>query len=101
MAENLDQFFDSKQGHTKTAQFKTSAGVNIGSAVDVIFNGPTGNVDLGEDVRFEAVQPFLQCRTAHLANVDHTCKVTIGATTYRITNDLHDGEGISTVFLKK
>jgi hypothetical protein len=101
MAENLDQFFDSTQGHTKSAQFKTSANVNIGSAVDVIFNGPTGNVDLNDGVQFEAVQPFLLCRTTHLSGVDHSSKVTIGAITYRIVNDLHDGEGISTVFLKK
>lgn len=99
MAENLDQFFDTAQGHTTSAVFKTSAGVVI-RTVDVIFTGATGNVPLGDDLHFEAVQPFLQCRSAHLAGIDHTCKVTIGAVTYRITNDLHDGSGISIVFLK-
>lgn len=100
MAENLDQFFDSKQGHTTPAQFKTAAGANIGQPVDVIFTNMIGNVGLHDDVQIEAPQPFLQCRTAHLAGVNHTSKVTIGAVTYRITNDLHDGNGISTVFLK-
>ena len=99
MAENLDQFFDPKQGHTKSATFKTSVGATI-RTVDVIFTGATGNVPVLEGVHFEAPQPFLQCRSADLASVDHTCKVTIGATTYRIVNDLHDGNGISMIFLQ-
>ena len=100
MAENLDQFFDSNQGHTKSATFKTSVGVTI-RTVDVIFTDATGNVGLVDEVQFEAPQPFLHCRTADLTGVDHTCKVTIGAITYRITNDLHDGTGTSLVLLKK
>lgn len=101
MAENLDQFFDSSQGHTTPATFKTSAGATI-RTVDVIFTGATGNVPLIDgDAQFEVPQPFLHCRTADLVSVDHTCKVTIGATTYRITNDLPDGSGTSLVLLKK
>ena len=98
MAENLDQFFDSSQGHTTPATFKTAAGAIIRTA-EVIFTGATGNVD-AIDIQFEAPQPFLQCRTADLAGVDHTCKVLIGSTTYRITNDLHDGTGTSLLLLK-
>lgn len=100
MAENLDQFFDTAQGHTTPATFKTSAGVVI-RTVNVIFTGATGNVGLHDGVDVEAAQPFLHCRTADLASVNHTSLVTIGAVTYRITNDLHDGSGTSIVLLKK
>lgn len=99
MAENLDQFFDSSQGHTTPATFKTGAGTTI-RTVNVILTNAIGNVPLVDGVAFEAPQPFLQCRTADLDSVDHTCKVTIAGVTYRITNDLHDGSGMSTVFLK-
>ncbi len=101
MAENLDQFFDTAQGHTTSATFKTSGGATI-RTVNVIFTNAIGNVPvLDGDAQFEAPQPFLHCRTADLASVDHTCKVLIGAVTYRITNDLHDGTGTSIVLLKK
>lgn len=100
MSENLDQFFDSSQGHTVPATFKTSAGVTV-RTVNVIFTGATGNVPSVDGVEFEALQPFFHCRTADLAGIDHTHKVVIAGVTYRITNDLHDGTGTSFVLLKK
>jgi len=97
--ENLDQFFDTA-GHAVVATFKTAAGATIRTA-NVIFTGATGNVPTFEGVEIEAPQPFLQCKTADLAGINHTCKVTIAGITYRITNDLHDGTATSIVLLKK
>lgn len=98
MAENLDQFFDSF--FPVDATFKTSAGATI-RTVKVHFIGATGNIPSIEGQQFEAPRPFLQCKTADLASVDHSCKVVVDGVTYRVTNDLHDGSGISTVFLSK
>jgi hypothetical protein len=99
MTENLDQFFDKTNGLAVSATLKT-AGETVIRSADVNFTGPTGNVPTFGDTQFEAVEPFMQCKTADLAGVDRTCKVVIGSTTYRIKNELHDGAGISTVFLK-
>ena len=97
--ENLDQFFDTA-GHAVVATFKTAAGDIIRTA-RVIFTDATGNVGLFEGSQVEAPQPFFQCKTSDLAGIDHSSRVLIGSTTYRITNDLHDGTGTSIVLLKK
>lgn len=99
MTENLDQFFDtSAAGHAVTATLKTSAGATIRTA-NVIFTDPLGNVAVGEtDV--EGPLPFIECKQADLSGVDHSCKVTIGATTYRIVRKAGDG-GIAVLLLQK
>lgn len=96
--ENLDQFFDTA-GHAVVATFKTAAGEIIRTA-RVIFTDAIGNVGVF-DAQLEAPQPFFQCKTSDLSNVDRTSKILIGSTIYRITNDLHDGTATSIVLLKK
>lgn len=99
MTEDLDQFFDTTAaGHAVTATFKTAANVTIRPA-KVIFTDPLGNVAVGE-TDTEGALPFIECKQADLASVDHTCKVTIGATTYRIIRKAGDGR-IAFVTLQK
>ena len=99
MPENLDQFFDtSAAGHAVAATFKTAAGATIRSA-NVIFVDALGDVDVG-DAEVETPRPFISCKDADLASVDHSCKVTIGATTYRIIQQAGDGR-LATVLLQR
>ena len=96
--EDLAQFFD-PNFTAVPATFKTSAGATIRTAY-VNFNDANGGIALFDN-QVLAAMPSLQCRTADLLNVDNTCKVTIGATTYQIVEHSDDGTGTSVVQLRK
>ncbi len=97
--ENLAQFFDTTTGFAVSVTFKTSAGTTIRTA-KVNLTDAFGNAIMFDNQVLAAL-PFIHCQTADLLNVDNTCKVTIGATTYQIVEYNHDGTGTSMVQLRK
>jgi hypothetical protein len=99
MTEDLDQFFDTTEaGHAVSVTFKTGAGVTIRTA-SATFTDPLGQIDVGE-ADAEQAHPFISCKNADLAGVDHSSKVTIGANTYRIIRKAGDG-AVAIVLLQK
>lgn len=96
--EDLTQFFDTDD-FAVVATFKTAALATIRTA-NVILTDANGAAQMF-DSQVLAALPFLQCRTADLASVNNTCKVTIGAVTYSIVEHHDDGTGLSIVQLRK
>jgi hypothetical protein len=89
MSANLDQFFDNSAGNVVSATFKNSSNVTIRTA-SAIFVDALGAMEVG-DVTNEQALPFITCRKSDLVGVDHTCKVVIGTTTYRVIRQAGDG----------
>ena len=99
MPENLNQFFDtSTAGFALPATFKTSGGLTIRTANVIADLDTLGNVPVG-DVDNEAALPFISCKQADLASVDHSCKVVINEVTYRIVKIAGDA-GVAIVLLQ-
>ncbi len=96
--EDLAQFFD-PNFTAISVTFKTSAGVTIRTA-NVNFTDANGAIVMFDNQVLAAI-PFIHCRTADLLNVDNSCKVTIGATTYQIVEHSDDGTGTSLVQIRK
>ena len=97
--EDLAQFFDPTNGFAVSVTFKDAASATIRTA-NVIFTDATGAAVMFDNTVLAAV-PFIHCRTADLAGVDNTCKVTIGAVTFSIVEHTDDGTGTSMIQLRK
>lgn len=93
--EDLSVFFDTDDFAVEAIFNLTPSGTRT---VNVIFNTPSQEVRI-YDQTIESDAPFLTCRTSDLATIPNRGTVTIDAVAYTIGKIVHDGTGVSTVYL--